>query len=205
MAEESFKERVRLEIIKAAKKYKEIYVDYEYLICSEAFSKRSYYIVDAEKDNFQHLTGVHSQISAQSFFDKCIDGSLSEDDFDFIKKGQDEKSVKGTVRRKMKALPDMMGLFRAGLLAEEDFKKNRVICTFATTDGNCTLGFVDSGKARPKSLKKGNELKNPKPIELVLRKKVGTELFDEIVIGDKIVLNKYREQIERMVTEKLLN
>lgn len=121
MAEESFKERVRLEIIKAAKKYKEIYVDYEYLICSEAFSKRSYYIVDAEKDNFQHLTGVHSQISAQSFFDKCIDGSLSEDDFDFIKKGQDEKSVKGTVRRKIKALPDMMGLFRAGLLAEEDF------------------------------------------------------------------------------------
>lgn len=67
MAEESFKERVRLEIIKAAKKYKEIYVDYEYLICSEAFAKRSYYIVDAEKDNFQHLTGVHSQISAQSF------------------------------------------------------------------------------------------------------------------------------------------
>lgn len=48
-------------------------------------------------------------------------------------------------------------------------------------------------------------MKNPKPIELVLRKKVGTELFDEIVIGDKIVLNKYREQIERMVTEKLLN
>lgn len=98
----------------------------------------------------------------------------------------------------------MMGLFGAGLLAEEDFKKNRVICTFATADGNCTLGFVDSGKARPKSLIKGNELKNPKPIELVLRKKVGTELFDEIVIGDKIVLNKYREQIERMVTEKLL-
>lgn len=30
MAEESFKERVRLEIIKAAKKYKEIYVDYVY-------------------------------------------------------------------------------------------------------------------------------------------------------------------------------
>ena len=40
MAEESFKERVRLEIIKAAKKYKEIYVDYEYLICSEAFEKK---------------------------------------------------------------------------------------------------------------------------------------------------------------------
>lgn len=204
MAEESFKERVRLEMIKAAQKYKEIYVDYEYLICSEAFVKKGYYIVGAEKDNFQHLTGVHSLISAQDFFDKCIDGSLSEDDFDFIKRGQDEKSVKGTVRRKIKALPDMMGLFKDGLLAEEDFKKNRVICTFAAADGSCTLGFIDVGKARPKSLIKGNELKNPKPIELMLRKKVGTEFFDEMVIGDKNDLNKYKEQIEGMIVEDLL-
>ena len=34
MAEESFKERARQEMIKAAKQYKDIYVDYEYLICS---------------------------------------------------------------------------------------------------------------------------------------------------------------------------
>lgn len=201
MAEKSFKERVRLEIIKAAKKYKEIYVDYEYLICSEAFAKRSYYIVDAKKDNFQHLTGVHSQISAQSFFDKCIDDSLSEDDFDFIKKGQDEKSVKGTVRPKIKALPDMMELFRDGLLAEEDFKKNRVICTFATADGNCTLGFVNSGKARPKSLIKGNELKNPKPIELILRKKAGTELFDEMVVGNEEFIRKYQDEVQKLISD----
>lgn len=77
MTEESFKERVRLEMIKAAKEYKEMYVDYEYLICSEAFKQKNYYIVDAEKDNFQYLTGVHSQISAQRFFDKCVQGTLS--------------------------------------------------------------------------------------------------------------------------------
>lgn len=39
MAEESFKERVRQEMVKAAKQYKVIYVDYEYLICSMAFEK----------------------------------------------------------------------------------------------------------------------------------------------------------------------
>lgn len=123
MAEKSFKERVRLEMITAAKKYKELYVDWEYLVCSEAFEKKNYYIVAAEKDNFQHLTGVHSRINAQNFFDKCIQGTLSEEDFDFIKKGQDEKSVKGTVRRKIKVLPDMMELFRDGLQTEESFKK----------------------------------------------------------------------------------
>lgn len=58
MAEESFKERARQEMIKAAKQYKDIYVDYEYLICSVTFEKNDYYIIAAEEDNFQHLTGV---------------------------------------------------------------------------------------------------------------------------------------------------
>lgn len=71
MVEENFKERVRWEIIKAAEKYKEMYLGYEYLVCSKAFTKRKYYIISAEKDNFQHLTGVHSRVSPQIFFDKC--------------------------------------------------------------------------------------------------------------------------------------
>lgn len=204
MAGESFKERIRQEAIKEAKRYKEIYVDYEYLICSEAFAKRKYYIINAEKDNFQHLTGVHSKISAQAFFDKCFDGSLSEQDFDFAKKGQDEKSVKGTVRRKIRAFPEMMDLFREGLQAEEGFKKNKIVCSFAAADSNCTLGFTDSGKARPKSLIWGNELKNPKPVELVLKRKAGAELFDQVVIGSREALNKYRGQIEGIVDKALL-
>lgn len=204
MAEKGFKERVRLELIKAAKKYEEIYVDYEYLICSEAFEHRNYYIIDAKKDNFQHLTGVHSRISAKIFFDKCRDGSLSEEDFDFMKKGQDEKSVKGTVRRKIKALPDMMDLFREGMQAEEDFRKNRIICSFATADGNCTLGFTDTEKARPKSLIRGNELENPKAVELVLRRKSGMRFFDEIVIGDREAIDRYKKQIEGLAAKDLL-
>lgn len=204
MAGERFKERIRQEAIKEAKRYKEIYVDYEYLICSEAFVKRKYYIINAEKDNFQHLTGVHSKINAQEFFDKCVDGSLSEQDFDFVKKGQDEKSVKGTVRRKIRALPEMMDLFREGLQAEEGFKKNKIVCSFAAADSNCTLGFTDSAKARPKSLIWGNELKNPKLVELVLKRKSGAGLFDQVVIGSREVLNKYRGQIEGIVDKALL-
>lgn len=72
MSKESFKEHVCMEIIKAAKQYKKIYVDYEYLICSEAFIKKDYYIIAAEKDNFQHLTGVHSKINAQSFLIRAM-------------------------------------------------------------------------------------------------------------------------------------
>lgn len=90
-------------------------------------------------------------------------------------------------------------------MSGESFKKNRVICSFATADGNCTLGFSDSQKARPKSLIKGNELKNPKPVELVLKRKSGTELFDEIVIGNEMVLCKYKEQIKGLFAADLLD
>ena len=139
MAEESFKERARQEMIKAAKQYKDIYVDYEYLICSVAFEKNDYYIIAAEEDNFQHLTGVHSNIDAKTFFHKFYDGTLAEADFDFAKAGQNEKSAKGTVRRKIQVLLDMMTLMKSDIQVEEGFRKNRVVCSLATADGNCTL------------------------------------------------------------------
>lgn len=204
MAEISFKERVRTELISAAKKYKRIYLDYEYLICSEAFTKKDYYIIAAAKDNFMHLTGVNALISAQEFFDKCYNGSLTENDFDFSKSGQDEKSVKGTVRRKIQVLPDMMELFHDGLLTEEEFKKNNIICSFATADGSCTLGFIDVGKSRPKSLIKGNELSNSKSVDLVLRRKTGTQLFNEIVVGNEASLDKYKEKVKNFLSSNLL-
>lgn len=203
MAEENFKERVRLEIMKAAKQYEEIYVGYEYLICSEAFMQNDYYMVSAMRDNFQHLTGVHSNISSREFFDKCIQGTLIDTDFDFIKKGQDEKAVKGTVRRKIKVLPNMMELFKDGLQAEENFKKNKIVCSFATADGNCTLGFSESTKARPKSLIKGNELSNSKPVEVILRKRIDEEFFNEIIVGNKVLLKKYQNKVQELVSDEL--
>lgn len=204
MPEASFKERVRQEMIRASKRYREIYLDYEYLICSEAFERKKYYIVSAEKDNFQHLTGVHALIGARDFFDKCYEGTLQESDFDFVKRGQDEKSVKGTVRRKMSVLPDMMELFRNGTQVEEKFKKNRITCSFATANGSCTLGFSETERSRPKSLIKGNELKNPKTVELVLRKKSGEAFFDEVLVGDEEALDKYRDEIMGVLDRKLI-
>lgn len=204
MVEKSFKERVRLELMAAAIKYKQIYVDYEYLICSEGFVQNSYYIIAGKEDNFQHLTGVHTNLKPKEFYFKCIQGVLSDSDFDFIKIGQDEKMVKGTVRRKMQSLPNMMELFKEGVQTEEGFKKNKVFCSFATADGKCTLGFSDSQKARPKTLLKGNELNNPKPVELILRKKSGQDLFHEFILGNKDTVLKYREKIENLVSEELL-
>lgn len=159
----------------------------------------------AEKDNFQHLTGVHSNIDAKTFFHRCYEGTLAEVDFDFAKTGQNEKSAKGTVRRKIQVLPDMMTLMKSDVQVEEGFRKNRVMCSLATADGNCTLGFSESKKARPKSLIKGNELKNPRTVDLILRKTAGSSFFNEIVVGDIATLKQFREKIENIVSAELFD
>lgn len=49
------------------------------------------------------------------------------------------------------------------------------------------MGFIHTANnARPKTLLKGNELDLSKsnPLNLVLRRKLGSKLFNEIIIGD---------------------
>ena len=198
MKKDSFKGRIRLEIMEFAKLYKQTYLDYEYLICSEAFIKKDFYIIKAEKDNFQHLTGVHSLVKPKDFFQKAYDDRLDEKDFDFIKQGQSEKMVKGSVRRKLKAFAQIFSLFEQDVLTEETFVKNSIHCSFATADESCTLGFVDIGNARPQTLLKGNglNLEKARPVEIVFRKRVGERYFKEIICGEVAVVEKYKEKLK---------
>lgn len=73
-----------------------------------------------------------------------------------------------------------------------------------TAEGNCALGFSESKKALPKSLIKGNELKNPETVDLILRKAASSSLFDEIVVGDIITLNQFKRKIEDIVSTEVL-
>ena len=64
----SFKERVHRELLAGAAIYKSVFVDYEYLIFSEGFKNKPYYIISAAEDNYPHLTGVTYFVSAQDFY-----------------------------------------------------------------------------------------------------------------------------------------
>ena len=114
----SFKERVCRTVSSLAGAYQRYYVDYDYLLCSSAFTRHPYYIVSAEKNNYQHLTGVSYSASADDFFEKCINGTLTEADISFAKSGRNEAEIKGSVRRKIKALPDMIGIFTPECLVQ---------------------------------------------------------------------------------------
>lgn len=123
MAEQiSFKERVRQALISNSRQYKYYFTDYEYLLCSDAFKKNPYYIVTAEEDNYLHLTGVLSHVSAQVFFDKCFNATLSDADFEVAgtHNGQD---LKGTIRRKINVIPNIFGIFSASTTVQEDFTR----------------------------------------------------------------------------------
>lgn len=184
----SFKTRVRNVISDNAEGYKSYFVDYNYLIYSKKFKNHEYYIISAERDNYKHLTGVQSNLGAKEFFEKCMDKTISEDDFDFNRDSESEKIIKGSVRRKINVLPLMNSIFTPETLIEEDFQKNSIRCTFAVGSSNCTLGFILAGDcARPMTLLKGNEVNKDLSCEIdfVLRKLKTEKYFNEVVFGDK--------------------
>ena len=203
--QKSFSQRVKETVIQCAYSYKKYYVEYEYLLCSQAFEKNEYYIVNAHEDNYLHLTGLHTNLDATSFFEKCYKGTLEEADFDFCKKGQNEREVKGSVRRKINSLPSIMNMFSAETSVEEDFEKNRIRCSLAAGNASSTLGFIVAGKAKPMTLLKGNELNSTKArnLDLVLRRKAGETKFSEIVVGATEQLLEYKPVLSALLSEEL--
>ena len=204
---QDFKTRVKETVIKAAKEYQDYFLDYDYLLCSDAFINNDYYIISGTKTNFKHLTGVVVENdSPEIFFEKSLNGTLKETDFE-IKKDENDKNTKGTVRRKILVLEDAMQIFNKTTFVEEDFEKNNIKCSFATENGSSTIGFTPTGIiTRPKTLLRGNQLNTNKSqeLELVLRKKREEELFTDIIIGNKDISNKYKQKISELVTDKLL-
>ncbi|MCM1184764.1 MAG: PBECR4 domain-containing protein [Roseburia sp.] len=102
MENTSFKERVKNAAIANASIYEENFVKYNYLVCSQAYNN-GFYVIKADKSNYLHLIGIHTNLTAEQFFEKCIstdEKQLQETDFDFNKPGKSEKSVKGSVREK---------------------------------------------------------------------------------------------------------
>lgn len=182
----SFKTRVLNTIIQCAKQYNTFYVEQNHLLVSNAFKKKPYYIIQAEKDNFLHLTGVSTSLSAVDFFDKAMDGTLAESDIQLITHGKSEKDSKGTIRQKIKNLTSITAVVGRSCMVQEDFKRNAVLCTFASANAQCTVGFIATPKlARPKSLLYGNVVDPTQsaPIKLALAKARSDQKYSSIEIG----------------------
>jgi len=102
-------------------------------------------------------------------------------------------------------LPDMMNIFSNSFDIQEQFIKNRVICTFAAADSNCTIGYKDVEYSIPISLLSGCEINQStsKPVDLVLRKRIFDDKFDEIILGETTELKLYSKYIKEMLSKKM--
>lgn len=205
-AKPSFKSRVRDVAVEYVHGFEDYFVKHEYLLCSEAFENAKYYTVQTYGTQYRHLLGVGPSMDAQTFYNKCMDGSLTEDDISFVKRNQTEAVVKGYTRRKIKCIPKLAGIFSDGARVEEDYQKNSIRCSFATEKESCTVGFTLSSPSRPMTLLSGDSLSHgkSKPLALVLRKGVDEEKYSEICVGDIEQLKKYGSAFKELLSDELL-
>lgn len=200
MDNKSFKTRVREEAIEYAKDYSDIFLNKEYLIFSNSFKIQPYYLLKAYKGNYLHLIDVHTTLNPEEFFNRCFDGSLTEDDFDFLFQGENEQKVKGTVRRKIKAAAHIKDFYKEIVGVEEKFQKGKIICKLAGSDGKITIGFTKNDISVPMTLLYGNELNNTTvKCDLVLSKDINCEEYKDILIGNNDVLSSFLEKNKEIV------
>ena len=84
-------------IVNVAKEFETRLKDKHFLIIYQESGKTKTVCVGFRDMNFLHMTGVETKLSAQQFYSACLDGKLSEKDFEIDKKGK--------VQQKLTVLP----------------------------------------------------------------------------------------------------
>ncbi|MDD7218622.1 MAG: PBECR4 domain-containing protein [Clostridia bacterium] len=151
-------------IVEAAKQYDKWLKSNHFLIFYQKGKEQDFVEVGFRDLNFLHLTGIKTKLSAQRFFSLCIDGKLSEKDFDL--------DTEGKAQQKLMVLPFlhellyhncMIGDFiNSGVLIKSDY-------FVGDTKAVLSVGFR-SGKTvdMPVTLYKENVKKLIKPVCKVL-------------------------------------
>lgn len=150
---------IKQHLIDSAQSYFKLLNIYVVIECKE-FINQEKYMLRFFKDGFLHLTGLETKLSKNDFFEKCLTGTIEASDFSY-----GPKRDKKTVKRKLKALLNISPMFMKKIMVQEFFNKNKIECKIATSDGKCTIGFVDAKKyLRPKTILANNHLDANKPI-----------------------------------------
>lgn len=89
-------------IINAAKEYNTKLNNKHFLIVYQEGSMAETVCVGFRDMNFLHMTGVSAKLSAQQFYSACLEGKLSENDF--------EMDTRGKAQQKLMVLPHLSDL-----------------------------------------------------------------------------------------------
>ena len=151
-------------IVEAAKQYDKWLKSCHFLILYQNGKEQDFVEIGFRDLNFLHLTGVQTNLSAQRFFSLCVNGKLSEKDFDI--------DLKGKVQQKLMVLPYlhellyhncMIGEFiNSGILIKSDY-------FVGDTKAVLSVGFRHGKMVdMPVSLYKENVKKLIKPVRKVI-------------------------------------
>ena len=100
-------------------------------------------------------------MSPKDFFEKSLNKTISTNDINDI----ESTLEKYKIIDKLNCLQEISKCFDNILCVQENFTKNTIACTLATTDGNKTIGFIKAGCVnRPMTLLDKNKLNPNKPI-----------------------------------------
>lgn len=80
-------------IVKAAKNYRQNLQDRSFLIVYQSDKGIGCARVGFRKNHFLHMTGVETNLSAQRFYEKCINGKLSISEFELDQKGKTQRKL----------------------------------------------------------------------------------------------------------------
>ena len=80
-------------ITDAAKQYDSYLKDFQFLIVYQEKGVQKYTELGFRDMHFLHLTGVKSRLSAQRFYEACLNGKLAENDIEIDSKGKVEQKL----------------------------------------------------------------------------------------------------------------
>lgn len=150
---------IKKALIDSAQSYFRL-IDKCIVLTSSNFVHQNSYTLRFFRTNFLHLTGLRTALSTEDFFLRCYAGTILESDYS-LGPNNDRK----TVKRKLKNLVNIGEFFKDEIMVQETFIKNQIVCRIATSDGKCTIGFVDAKYyLRPKTILANNHLDESKLI-----------------------------------------
>ena len=82
----------------------------------------------------------------------------------------------------MSVLENAIQIFSSeAIVVEENFNKNRISCSFASSDKVCTIGFTKTKLAKPQTILKGYQLHDEVKVDLILSRNKGETDFQTVV------------------------
>ena len=169
----------------ASESYRKNLIDQSLLFLCLDKHKRVYSLeVTFDASNFKHLTGVQTKLSAQHFYEMCIDRRLSTDDFSFAEDG--------TTIWKMEVLPRLISKnLSANMLGEYNGSMPVLFTERLAGSTSACMGFVrsdENGRYIPNTILKGDVrtlVHRADRIIVTYRKKRADIHYSEIVYAAK--------------------